>query len=748
MTMQERAFERPGNKRFTGPVCKSNLPKELDILTENILAAQPDGIDFDLIVRAYYFAENAHKGQIRVSGDKYLIHPVEVANILADMKADDKMLAAALMHDVIEDTSVNHAQIAKEFSAEIAELVEGVTKLSRMSFSSYEERKAENARKMIFAITKDIRVILIKLADRLHNLKTLQYLPDEKQKRIAQDTLDFFAPLAHRLGIYSMKNEMEDIAFKYLMPDIYREISHKVEMRKAEREEEIHELIVELSKVLKAMDIDATVQGRAKHLYSIYKKMKRDNLNFNQILDLMALRVIVPNLKDCYSTIGVIHLVWKPMGEKIKDYIGRPKQNMYRSLHTVVFGPKHKPVEIQVRTEEMHRVAEYGVCAHWLYKEGTKEPTAFDQHLAFFRNVVDWQAGNMDAREFMDTLTIELLSEEVFVFTPKGEVVALPIKATPVDFAYHIHTEVGDTCKGARVNSQIAPLDRQLKSGDIVEIITQKRTSPSLDWLSFVVSPVAISKIKQYHRKLDYEDNVESGRLLLEKEERRGGLQALELLTEQNLKSKLSIFQYKNVNALYAAIGRGDISPKIVIKKLKDTLIHKLKSRQSYARKLTLMQKIPLEGDSRDFGIIVDGLDNVKIKIAKCCLPIDGDRIVGFVTKGSGITIHREMCKQVTSKTFDQERLTKVSWLAGFDGTYLSSIDLWVLDRIGLLNDLTNAVAETKVNISDLKMHPSSDKTVRIRIRVQVKNKRALEKVISLMLKIPDVLEVSRSVRM
>jgi guanosine-3',5'-bis(diphosphate) 3'-pyrophosphohydrolase len=746
--MQEKSIEITNNRMLTGPVCNSCLPVELDRLMENILAHQPEGIDFDLVVRAYFFAEHAHRGQIRLSGDRYIVHPVEVANYLAEMKADDHMLAAALLHDVIEDTDVSHDELKNEFGEEITQLVDGVTKLSRMSFSSYEERKAENARKMIFAITKDIRVILIKLADRKHNLKTLQYLPEAKQKRIAQDTLDFFAPLAHRLGLYQMKNEMEDLAFKHLHPDIYIDIAHKVAMRRAERDNTVQSLISELRKILAAFQINASVQGRAKHLYSIYKKMQRDHIDFDQLMDLIALRVVTTNLRDCYTVVGIIHTVWKPMYEKFKDYIGRPKPNMYQSLHTVVIGSQGKPVEIQIRTEEMHRIAEYGVSAHWLYKEGKEKPSEFDRQLSFFRQIVDWQTGMNSAEEFMETLKLDLLSEEVFVFTPKGEVITLPIGATPVDFAYHIHTEVGNQCRGAKVNGQITPLDRKLESGDIIEIITQKGASPSLDWLNFVVSSTAKSRIKQHHRRLKVEDSIESGKMLLDREERRDGLQALELLGEQNLRSKLSLFNFKDLNAFYSAIGRGDLNAKTVIKTLKEHLVRDLKAKQSQSKTIQLIQKIPLEGDSVQMGIRVKGIDNVYVHFAMCCLPISGDRIVGYITKNRGITIHRQACKQVHSKVFDESHKVDVSWMPGFDGRYLSSIDLWILDRVGMLNEITKAVSEAGINVSDLKMQLAKDKTVRVRLRVQVSSKRGLEKVIDILSRIPDILEVSRSVRM
>lgn len=746
--MTDKSVEISKRQHWSGPVCKSNLPHALDRLLENILSQQPEGVDFDLIVRAYFFADKAHSGQIRRSGDPYISHPVEVANILADMKADDKMLTAALLHDVIEDTDVSHEEIAKEFSDEIAVLVDGVTKLSRMSFTSYEERKAENARKMIFAISKDVRVILIKLADRLHNLKTLQYLPEDKQKRIAQDTLDFYAPLAHRLGIYQMRNEMEDLAFKHLMPDVYLEIAHKVSLRRAERERAVQEIIAELTKVLAAVQIKATVQGRAKHLYSIYKKMEREKLDFEQILDLTAFRIVVSDLRDCYTAVGVIHAVWKPMYERFKDYIGRPKANMYQSLHTVVIGPQGKPIEIQIRTEEMHRIAEYGVSAHWLYKEGKDKPTAFDKQLAYFRQVVDWQSGMDSAEEFMETLKLDLLHDEVLVFTPKGDVITLPIGATTIDFAYQIHTEVGNQCRGAKVNGQIIPLETTLKSGDIVEIITQNGATPSLDWLNFVVSSTAKSRIKQFHRKLKLEDSIDSGKMTLDRFERQEGLQALALLTEQNIKSKLALFNVKDLKGFYAAVGRGDLNAKVVIMTLKEHLIKTLKSRQSQSRPLELIQKIPLEGDSREMGIDVKGMDVVYTHLAKCCLPINGDRIVGYITQKKEVSIHRQACKQVQSKSFDEERKIEVNWIPGFEGKYLSSIDVWVLDRVGVLNDITKAVSETKVSVSDLKMQLARDKTVRMRLRVQVKGKRSLERIMNLIQKIPDVLEVSRSVRM
>ncbi|MBU1022925.1 RelA/SpoT family protein, partial [bacterium] len=408
--MNEKSVEITERKKLSGPVCKSNLPNMLDGLMENILANEPSEMDYDLIARAYFFADKAHKGEMRKSGDPYISHPVAVANILADLRADDKMLAAALLHDVIEDTDVNYPEVEEAFGTEIAQLVDGVTKLSRMNFTSYQERKAENARKMIFAITKDISVILIKLADRFHNLKTLQYLSEEKQKHIAQDTLDFYAPLAHRLGIYQMKNEMEDLAFKHLMPEEYAKISKQVAGRKDDRDKEVKSLIQQIKNILKPLGIEAEIQGRAKHLYSIYMKMERDGLDFDQIMDLIALRVIVPELKDCYTAVGIIRSVWKPMTEKIKDYIASPKTNMYRSLHTIVMGPQQKPVEIQIRTVDMHRIAEYGISAHWLYKEGKERASDFDQHLTFFRRMVDWQSGTLDSEDFMESLKLHLLN--------------------------------------------------------------------------------------------------------------------------------------------------------------------------------------------------------------------------------------------------------------------------------------------------------------------------------------------------
>ena len=747
--MKENPTEIAGQVSHGGPVCKSNLPRDLENLMEKILASQLEGIDYDLIARAYFYAEKAHQDQIRTSGEEYFMHPVAVANILADLNADSTMIAASLLHDVVEDNpDISREDIVAEFGSEVADLVDGVTKLGRMNFSSYEERKAENARKMIFAITKDVRVIIIKLADRLHNLKTLQFLSEEKKKRIAQDTLDFYAPLAHRLGIYQMKNEMEDYAFKYLMPDIYVDIAHKVATRKAEREKSVQELIATLKEILSAVEIEATVQGRAKHLYSIYKKMETEHIDFNQVMDLIALRVVVKTLKDCYTAVGVIHSVFKPMYERFKDYIGRPKSNLYQSLHTVIIGTDGKPVEIQIRTEEMHRIAEYGVAAHWLYKEGKAKPSEFDQQLAFFRQVVDWQSGTLNAREFMEALNLDLLPDEIFVFTPKGDVVSLPKGSTTVDFAYAIHTEVGHKCRGAKINGQIVPLERKLKSGDIVEIITQKNAEPSLDWLGYVVSGTAKSRIKQYYRKLKLEDSIITGRELLEKEEKRLGLQSLELTTEQNLKNKLHHFGFKTPDAFYAAVGRGDLSASSVLNSLKEHLVKELKSKQSQERRITPQEKIPLEGNAEELGILVEDEGNIFIHFAKCCLPIYGDRIVGYVTKNRGITIHRKVCKQPGARDIDDERQVEVSWIQGHERRFLSSIDVWVLDRVGILKDITKTISETKISVSDLKMQLARDKTVHMRIRLQVRNKRELERVLTDVSKIPDVLEVSRSVRM
>ena len=746
--MEEKS-EISGKRIYTGPVCKSNLPRDLEKLMEKILEHQPEGVDFDLVARAYFFAEKAHKDQERKSGESFFMHPVAVASILAELSADSQMIAASLLHDVLEDNpNISAENIGSEFGDDVKLLVEGVTKLGRMNFSSYEERKAENARKMISAITKDIRVIIIKLADRLHNLRTIKYLPEEKQKRIAQDTLDFYAPLVHRLGIFQMKNEMEDLAFKTLYPDIYNDIAGKVAMRKAEREKSVQELIASLKKLLALVDIEATIQGRAKHFYSIYQKMERDNLDFDQVMDLIALRVIVKTLKDCYTTVGVIHSAYMPLYEKFKDYIGRPKSNKYQSLHTVVMGPDGKPIEIQIRTEEMHRIAEYGVAAHWLYKEDITKPSALDQQLAFFRQVVDWQSSTMNAQEFMEILKLDLVPDEIFLFTPKGDVVALPVGSTPVDFAYHIHTEVGNQCRGAKVNGQIVPLDRRLKSGEIVEIITQKNAEPSLDWITFTMTSTAKSRIKLYYRKLKLEDTIAYGRQLLEKEERRLGLQGLDLASEQNLKKNISLFNFKDPNNFFAAVGCGDLSARSAILILKEHLVKELKQKQSQALRVSLLQKIPLEGSSSELGIIVEGVDDTFVHFAKCCLPVYGDRIVGYATKHRGISIHRKVCKMIESKVMEDTHPVNVSWIPDFEGTYLSSIDAWVLDRVGILRDMTKVIGEMKINVSDLKMQLAKDKTVRMRVRIQVRNKRELERVINSISKIEDVLEVSRSVRM
>jgi len=456
----------------------------------------------------------------------------------------------------------------------------------------------------------------------------------------------------------------------------------------------------------------------------------------------------VKTLKDCYTTVGVIHSAYMPLYEKFKDYIGRPKSNKYQSLHTVVMGPDGKPIEIQIRTEEMHRIAEYGVAAHWLYKEDITNPSALDQQLAFFRQVVDWQSSTMNAQEFMEILKLDLVPDEIFLFTPKGDVVALPVGSTPVDFAYHIHTEVGNQCRGAKVNGQIVPLDRKLKSGEIVEIITQKNAEPSLDWITFTMTSTAKSRIKLYYRKLKLEDTIAYGRQLLEKEERRLGLQGLDLASEQNLRKNISLFNFKDPNNFFAAVGCGDLNARSAILTLKEHLVKELKQKQSQALRVSLLQKIPLEGSSRELGIAVEGVDDTFVHFAKCCLPVYGDRIVGYATKHRGISIHRKVCKMIESKVMEDTHPVNVSWIPDFEGTYLSSIDAWVLDRVGILRDLTKVIGEMKINVSDLKMQLAKDKTVRMRVRIQVRNKRELERVINSISKIEDVLEVSRSVRM
>lgn len=713
-------------------------------LIARVKSYNPSAESEELVERAYEFAKKAHEGQHRISGELYIFHPLEVAMILADLELDTTTIAAGLLHDVVEDTPFTLEDITREFGEEIALLVDGVTKLGKLEFKTKEEQQAENLRKMFLAMAKDIRVILIKLADRLHNMRTLKYLPQEKQKEIARETLDIFAPLAHRLGIYKIKWELEDLSFRFLEPEHYYELVEKVAKKRREREEHINKMIAILGERLAAAGIKAEIQGRPKHFYSIYKKMKEQNKSFEQIYDLTAVRVIVSSVRDCYAALGVIHTLWKPLPGRFKDYIAMPKPNMYQSLHTTVIDSSGEPLEIQIRTYEMHKTAEYGIAAHWRYKEGNKADD-FDKKLSWLREILDWQRDLRDAREFMESLKIDLFSDEVYVFTPKGDVIDLPAGSCPIDFAYRIHTDIGNRCVGAKVNGKIVPLDYKLKNGDIVEIITSAHSNgPSRDWLQFVKSTQAKNKIRQWFKRERREENINRGKEMLEKEAKRQGYDIYQLINQDFMDKLLKRLSFQNTEDLFAAVGYGGISaPQAVQKILEEykknvkfdkTELEGARGEQRTKRKTKVFE-----------GVKIDGVDNVLVKFSRCCNPVPGDKIVGYITRGRGVSIHRQDCPNVINNVYDRERLIEVKW-DGFikEKSFPVEIEASGYDRPGILSDVLDILGNMNTSIDSVNARASKNGIAVIDLILEITDKQHLDNVIQKLKKINGIFEVRR----
>ncbi|HHY92900.1 MAG TPA: bifunctional (p)ppGpp synthetase/guanosine-3',5'-bis(diphosphate) 3'-pyrophosphohydrolase, partial [Firmicutes bacterium] len=683
-----------------------------------------------------------HAGQFRISGDPYIQHPLGVAQILAELELDIITIAASLLHDVVEDTRFTLEDIEREFGAEIAGLVDGVTKLSRIEYKSKEEQQVENLRKMFFAMAKDIRVILIKLADRLHNMRTLKFLPVKKQKEIATETLEVYAPLAHRLGIFRVKWELEDTAFRYLEPEKYYELVEKVAKKRQERESFINEVIATLRGKLQEVEIKAEIQGRPKHFYSIYHKMTAQNKDFSEIYDLTAIRVIVDTIKDCYGVLGVVHTLWKPVPGRFKDYIAMPKINMYQSLHTTVIGPNGEPLEIQIRTWEMHRTAEYGIAAHWRYKEGTKSSDEFDQKLFWLRQLLEWQHDLKDAREFMETLKVDLFSDEVFVFTPKGDVIDLPAGSCPIDFAYRIHTDVGHRCTGAKVNGHLVPLDYKLQNGDIVEVVTSKlATGPSQDWLKLVRTPQAKAKIRQWFKKERREESIIRGKDTLEKEIRKLGLEPHQLLSNTPLSSVLERFNFASPEDLFAAVGYGGINAHQVVLKLQEVYRH-LNPPAEASGMLPEVKPHPAQGRP-SHGIRVKGVDNLLVRLSHCCNPVPGDPIVGYVTRGRGVSIHRVSCPNVAFLN-DPERLIEVTWDEDRSASFEADVELEAMDRPGLLGDVMNVLSDMRTRINAVNARTTRSKIAIINLRLEIKDLDDLKFIMNRLSSIRDVFSVER----
>ncbi|KYO63964.1 RelA/SpoT family protein [Thermovenabulum gondwanense] len=697
--------------------------------------------DLKLIRDAYDFAKNAHDGQHRASGELFIFHPLEVAMILADLELDTVTVAAGLLHDVVEDTQYTIEDIEKIFGPEIALLVDGVTKLGKLEFKSKEEQQAENLRKMLLAMAKDIRIILIKLADRLHNMRTLKSMPEEKQKEKAIETLEIFAPLAHRLGISKIKWELEDLAFRFLEPEHYYDLVDKVAKKRREREEHINEMINILKQKLESSGIKADIQGRPKHFYSIYKKMKEQNKTFDQIYDLTAVRVIVDNVRECYAALGVVHTLWKPIPGRFKDYIAMPKPNMYQSLHTTVIDSKGEPLEIQIRTYEMHKTAEYGIAAHWRYKEGSKIDE-FDKKLSWLREILDWQRELKDAKEFMESLKLDLFTDEVYVFTPKGDVINLPAGSCPIDFAYRIHTDIGNRCIGAKVNGKMVPLDYRLANGDIVEILTSSHSSgPSRDWLKFVKSAQARSKIKQWFKKERREENITRGKELLEKEAKRQGYDLYQLIKHDFMEGLLKKLSMQNLEDLFAAIGLGGISPVQAFQRILDEYKKTVK-----AEKPGVEEKISPKSKKQVVSkeaVVVEGIDNILVKFSRCCNPVPGDKIVGYITRGRGVSIHRFDCPNVQNNQY-KERLIEVKWDTFKENSYPVEIEASAYDRPGVLSDVINLIGDMKTTIDAVNARATKNGIAVIDLVLEIKDKQHLENVIQKLKKINGVFEVKR----
>ena len=709
--------------------------------------------DTKIIQRAYNYAVNHHGDQKRKSGEPYIVHPVNVAYTIADLGLDEKTICAALLHDVVEDTDATFEDIENEFGQEIAEMVDGVTKLKQIQYASIEEHQVENYRKMFLAMGKDIRVIIIKLADRLHNMRTLQFLKKDRQIAISQETMQLYAPLANRLGLYSMKWELEDLGFRYLYPKEYDELVRGIEQKREERLKFIEKIMKDIKVQLKKQHIEAEVTGRAKHLYSIYRKMVRDNKTLDQIYDLFALRIIVNSVKDCYASLGVVHEMYSPMPGRFKDYIAVPKTNMYQSIHTTLLGEKGTPFEVQIRTWDMHKVAEYGIAAHWAYKEanygskkGQQVVNVNEDKLAWLRETLEWQQELQDPQEFLETLKTELFEDEVYVFTPKGAIKVLPRGATPIDFAYSIHAEIGNHMTGAKINSKMVPIITPIKNGDIVEIITSDNSKgPSLDWLKFVKSTSAKNKIQQWFKKERKTENIEKGKEAIERELKRIGISYTDLFKIEYINPMLERYKFKNLEEMYASTGFGTISATKIIARM---LIeyrkeHKEDITEEKIEELEKQHKT-VKKKTSNLGVEVKGIDNCLVKLSKCCNPLPGDEIVGYITKGRGVSIHRKDCVNVNELLKEENRIIEVSWHNQEKVTYTVEIEILANDRQGLLADIVQKVNDTKEKLLTVNARTSKDRIAITELTIEIDSLETLNKIIRELRKIDSVYEVNR----
>ncbi|MCU6786455.1 bifunctional (p)ppGpp synthetase/guanosine-3',5'-bis(diphosphate) 3'-pyrophosphohydrolase [Aedoeadaptatus acetigenes] len=715
----------------------------IEQLIEKILSYNPEA-DVDKVREAYDYAEKHHEGQKRNSGEDYIVHPFNVALILAEMNMDVSTIIAGLLHDTIEDTDVTYDDVKERFGEEVAILVEGVTKLKMLSYQTKQEKQAENIRKMVLAMAKDIRVVIVKFADRLHNMRTLEYMTPEKKHDKALETIEIYAPLADRLGMSRVKSELEDLSLRYLDPENYYNLVDMVNRRRSEREALIQSLIDDISKQLKRMGIAADINGRPKNFYSIYKKMMKKGKTFEEIYDLQAIRILVDDVKDCYGALGVVHTMYKPIPGRFKDYISMPKQNKYQSLHTTVIDDNGETFEVQIRTWEMHKTAEYGIAAHWKYKEGAKKSTSFDENLTWLRQLLEWQKDLKDPNEFMETLKVDFFADEVFVFTPNGDVINLPDNSTPIDFAYRVHTAVGNTCVGAKINGRIVSLSHKLKNGEIVEVITNKNSEPSLDWLSIVASPQARTKIKQYFKVKDRDKNIEKGRAMIEQEAKRLGYRPSEFVRDDWMEDVRQRLKFDNLNDLYSQVGYGSMSVRQVTAKLEEYA--KEEKRKAMAENMTV-EDIAVQEESKNHrnagGIVVKGIDNVKVRIAKCCTPVPGDEIVGFITMGRGVSIHRSDCINLKNN-MNEDRLIPVRWEIDEKEMYSAEIEVRAASKNNVLADIANRIHDARLDIQNLSAREDKDHNLIIRTVVRIHHIDELERLLKKLERVENVYEAYR----
>ncbi|WP_434797561.1 RelA/SpoT family protein [Terrisporobacter vanillatitrophus] len=729
--------------------------KELQEILDKIKEYAPN-TDTTLVEKAYYLAKSAHDGILRKSGEPYIIHPIAVANILVEMQLDIETISAGLLHDVIEDTDYTYDDIEEMFSKEVADLVDGVTKLGQIKYQSKEETQAENLRKMFLAMAKDIRVILIKLADRLHNMRTLKYMPEEKAKYKAKETLEIYGGIAHRLGISKIKWELEDLALRYIDPDGYYDLVDKVSMKRSQREEYISRIVNLLQEKFNEVNIDCEVYGRPKHFYSIYRKMKNKHKTFEEIFDLTAVRIVVDTIKDCYAVLGMVHTLWVPMPGRFKDYIAMPKANMYQSLHTTVIGPEGEPVEIQIRTHEMHNIAEYGIAAHWKYKEGTmSNDEKMEEKLKWLRQMMEWEKDVKDPQEFLDSLKEDVFNSQVYVFTPKGDVIELPAESTPIDFAYRVHSKVGNKCVGAKINGRLVPIDYTLQNGEIVEVITSTNSNgPSRDWLKIVKTPNARNRIRQFFKKERREENIERGYEILEKEFKRYGIPLKDSSIEKLMEQIAKKFNQPSLEDFIATIGYGGIVASQVVPKVRDFYLKEEKKKEKENRqkenedlsKYNITDKEYKEKRKKSSsGVVVKGLDNILVRFAKCCNPLPGDEIVGYVTKGRGVAIHRADCPncKLDDELF-QKRLVDVEWNNPKKSKFEGEIKIVATDRKSMLSDVTHMIAIQKLNINGINARKTKEGITHINLLIEVNDISELTNLMKKLKAIPGVDDVFR----